>query len=106
MSTPFRKFSIVAAAALGITLGGCEKGFLEKHSEEKIAISQVPAPVKATIEQQSAGGTVKEIEKQTKDGKTFYAASVALNGRNENLLIGEDGKLINKRTGGDDDDDD
>lgn len=106
MTTTLRKFSGVVAIALCFAAAGCKKNSSEKPPEEKVAISQVPAPVKATIEQQALGGGVKEIEKQTKDGKTFYTASVSLNGNDQKLLIGEDGKFINKQTGGDRDDDD
>jgi hypothetical protein len=52
------------------------------------------------------GGTLKEIEKTTVDGKTAYAASIVANGKEQMTLVGEDGKLISRWGAVEKDDDD
>jgi hypothetical protein len=48
---------------------------------------------------------VSAIEKWTTNGKTLYEVPVSLNGRERELTIGEDGKLVAERSGDDEDDD-
>ena len=63
-------FSVTLLGFVGVTFGGSDDSPSEKRQEEKVALSQVPAPVKATIEQEIKRGTLKEIEKTTVEGKT------------------------------------
>ncbi len=81
---------------LGLTLFDWDDRRSEKHEEEKVALTKVPASVKATIEQEAKLGTLKEIEKTTVDGETIYAASVVVDGKEQETRIGEDGKVINR----------
>ena len=73
-----------------------------------MAIDQVPPAVKATIEQESKGGRVKEIDKLpgAQDGKTVYSADIVMNGKEQETLISEDGRVIMRRAHRKDDDDD
>ena len=51
------------------------------HEEgKKVEIAQVPAVVKAAIEKETAGGTVKEIVKKEADGKVCYAVKYVKDG--------------------------
>jgi len=52
--------------------------------------------VKATIDQESKGGTVKEIEKLSQDGKTVYGAEIVMNGKEQETIIAEDGAVIKR----------
>jgi hypothetical protein len=76
------------------------------QGEQKVAIDQVPPAVKATIEQESKGGVVKDIEKLRQDGKTVFGADIVMNGKEQETLIAEDGKVIKREAKGKDDDDD
>ena len=78
----------------------------ENKEEEKVAVTQVPASVKSTIEQQAKGGTLREIDKRTADGKTVYAARITANGNDREIVIGEDGKLIYRGAVAKEDEDD
>ena len=98
-------FGLALLGFLGVTFAGSDESNSEKRREERVALSQVPVPVKTTIEQEiKGGGTLKEIEKTTDEGRTAYAAHIAVNGNEQETLIGEDGKVI--RRGPVDDDDD
>ncbi len=62
--------------------------------EEEITLDQVPAEVKATIERESAGGTVTEIERETKDGKVTYEVEFLRGGQEIELQIAPDGAVL------------
>lgn len=98
------KWNPLAALVACVAVAGCEKRAPEVHTAETVAIYQVPPAVKATIDEQTQGGSVSGIEKRTRNGKTFYSASVLLNGQERKLVIAQDGKLI--ADGADDDEDD
>jgi hypothetical protein len=83
--------TLLAAAALV----GCKSS--EGKSEVKVAMADVPAPVKATLEHEAAGGKITEVEKETKNGKVVYSADVTDKaGKKWDVDVGEDGKLISK----------
>ncbi|SRR5258708_7148244 len=100
-------FSLVAVLGiLCVALAVSGAFSAERRQEERVTLSQVPAPVRATIEQEvKAGGTLKEIERISDEGKTAYAARIAVNGKEEESVIGEDGKVIRRGAAEDDDDD-
>ncbi len=47
---------------------------------KRVNIAQVPAVVKAAIEKEISGGTVKEIVKKKAEGKVFYAVEYVKDG--------------------------
>jgi len=59
--------------------------------EEEVAIDSIPAPAKAYIEKQAAGGTIKKVEKVTEGGKTFYEASIRKDGKKSEAQVLPDG---------------
>lgn len=67
-----------------------------QDDEVEVTIDQVPAAVKATILRESAGGQIKEIEAETKDGKTTYEAEFVLNGKTFEIRVAADGTLLGK----------
>jgi uncharacterized membrane protein YkoI len=75
----------------------------EDDEDEELSIDKVPAAVKATILKESQGGTVKEIERETKDAKTTYEAEVIIGEKEYELEIAADGTLISKEAEDDDD---
>ncbi len=72
------------------------------ETDVEIAVSELPAAVRATLEKQFAGQKVKEAEKVQKGGTTLY--EVDLSGRIE-VVLGADGAVIEKKAGDDEDDD-
>jgi hypothetical protein len=77
----------------------------EGSTGEKLALTQVPLAVRATIEQESKDGTVKEIEKLTKGSETVYGADIVVNGQEREVIVAEDGKVIERGKKEEDDDD-
>ncbi len=67
-------------------------------SETHLTMDQLPAAVKATIEKESKGATVGEIEKETEGGKTFYEAEIVKNGRHSFVHVSTRGKVLKRES--------
>ena len=80
------------------------KGAPEQR-DEKVSLDQVPAPVKATIERESAGGQVTGISQAMERGEAAYAVKIAKDGQKMTMYVKADGTVLG-RGGADDDDDD
>jgi hypothetical protein len=85
--------------AAGLLIAGC-KG---RRYQEAVGLAQVPAPVKATSEQQAQGRSVGELERQTAKGTTRYAVALGSGNQKQELLIDEGGKVIATNACEDDD---
>ena len=87
--------NMTAAAVLSIALAFAAPAF----ADQKVQWSDVPAAVQKTITENSGGGKIEEIEKETETigGKRMqvYEADVRKpNGSKIEIKVGEDGKLI------------
>src|SRR5258707_13533202 len=69
---------IFATAIIGVTalVGVVYAGKEGKENEQKIALTDMPAAVQKTIQDNLGGGTVTETPKETEKGKTVYQAHV------------------------------
>jgi hypothetical protein len=74
-----------------------EKGEKEEKDEQKVSLDQVPAAVKATFAKESDGAEVKEVEKETEDGKAAYETTVSIKGKEYEIKVAEDGTLLKKK---------
>jgi hypothetical protein len=102
---------IIAAIAVIIGLGTIGAlvyaGMDKDENKQKVAITELPAVVQKTIQDNLAGGTVSETAKVTKDGKTYYEAQVQKSGGEKvEIKVAEDGTLINVGKEEEEDDDD
>jgi uncharacterized membrane protein YkoI len=61
---------------------------------EKITEAQLPPSVQRTLNQQKGTDTVKEIERETRNGRTVYEVEFSRTGLNPKLVIAEDGTLV------------
>lgn len=98
---PLALASLVLAA--GLAVFGCKEKPFGARDQEAVSLSQVPAPVRSTIEQQAHGRNVGEIEWQSAGGTIRYAVALGSGNQKQELLIDEDGKVI--ATNADEDDD-
>ena len=76
-----------------------------KEAGEKISIDQLPAPVKAAVEREAAGGQIMDISRDTKPSQTSYEIKIAKDGQESKVRIASDGTKIEAAAGEDDDDD-
>jgi len=66
------------------------------YYEQQITIDEVPELVKATILKEAGDGTIKEIEKETKNGVTTYEAELVVEGKTLEIQVAADGALLCK----------
>ncbi|MBN2490080.1 MAG: PepSY-like domain-containing protein [Planctomycetes bacterium] len=62
--------------------------------EEQVSLEQLPPAVRATIEKHAAGATLKEIEKETRNGVVTYEAEIVRDGVTYELKVAADGKFL------------
>jgi len=90
---------VLAALSAPAQAGECEK------KEKKVTIEQVPAAVKATILKEAGDNKIKEIEEITKGDVKTYEAEWVADGKEVEIKVAADGKLLRKKTKEADDDD-
>ena len=88
---------------LGLTLGlGTAAPVMANEAVEHehgqvVEMSALPAPVKATFDKESKGGTLEEVRKDTlKDGRVVYRGEVIKKGKGTELEVGENGKVLHR----------
>ena len=62
--------------------------------DEQISLEQAPAPVRATIEEQTKGAKIIKIEKATEGKKVFYECEFKKGGKELEVKVAPSGKLI------------
>ncbi len=82
------------------------QGKKEKEKDEKVTLDQCPPAVQVTIQAEAAGGTIEEIEKETKGDVTTYEAEIAKDGREIEIKVAADGTLLKKKVKDGDKDED
>ena len=87
--------ALVAVMALCSCAPKGEHG-IEHESEEEITLEQCPAPVKATIMKEAKGGKIEEIEKEVENGVLLYEAEILIDGKEIEIKVAPDGKLLEK----------
>ena len=65
--------------------------------EQAITIDQVPAAVRATINRESAGGVVQEIQKESEPGEVEYDVDIVKGGHKIGLEIAENGSILERK---------
>ena len=100
----WKPFSLIVMVFAGLALSiGAVALKKTAEQEKEVSIDQVPDAVKATILAQ--GGTIKEIEMETKNGQTVYEADVIIDGQKIEVKVAADGTLLGKKVDDDDDED-
>ena len=61
--------------------------------EDEVALADVPAAVRQTIQAQATGGKLGTLEMVTEDGKTTFEAKVEKDGKKLEITIAPDGKI-------------
>lgn len=63
-------------------------------TEEIMALSEVPAAVRNTVNAQAAGGKLVSTEKVVENGKTVYEAIIEKGGKKKEITVAPDGKVL------------
>lgn len=62
--------------------------------EKKLQMKNLPAAVKATVEEQSKGATIRGLAKEKEHGKIVYELELKINGHNKDMMIDASGKIL------------
>ena len=85
---------VIGLGAIGALLYGGEDQEENEH-KQKVAMTELPAAVQKTIQDNLAGGTVAETAKVTEEGRTYYEAEVRKSGGEQvEIKVAEDGSLV------------
>jgi hypothetical protein len=72
----------------------------DEGDEVKMALADVPAPVRDTLAREAAGAKIETVDKETKDGQTIYETDVTIGGKEWEIKVDPNGKLISKKEEG------
>jgi hypothetical protein len=79
--------------ALASIATGCAS--MKSAREVNVTISDVSVPARATIEKETAGGTVEKITREVERGKTVYDVEATIGGKHMEYLVADpNGELL------------
>jgi uncharacterized membrane protein YkoI len=90
----------VIGAGLFIGTLGCSWGSLHRaglptaQPKAKVALSNLPAPARSTIQKLTAGGTIKTLDKEKRDGTAVYDVEATVRGRDVEYDVDGAGKVL------------
>ena len=94
----YRILQSVLVAVLVVGLFGCNalSGRAEKKgaAAQAVALSDVPAAARATIEKLTAGGQIKKIKKEETGGTAIYDVEATLKDKDVEYDVASDGKVL------------
>jgi hypothetical protein len=104
-----KRWALVSVLALAIA--GCshhkkmDKEEEEEGNEVKMSMSEVPSAVQDTLHREANGATIGKVDKETrKDGQIVYETDVKQNGKNHEIRVAPDGRLISNKIEEDEED--
>lgn len=68
----------------------------EEENEIKMKFADIPAAVQKILSDAANGSKIETVDKETVKGKVVYEADVVIDGKNYEIKVAEDGKLISK----------
>src|SRR5438874_7635330 len=80
------------AVAVGLTLGAWSPLFAEEEDEQVISISDVPAAVQKTFNDEAAGGKIVRVEKEENN----FEAVIEKDGKQTGVEVSADGKVVSR----------
>ncbi|MBS1806610.1 MAG: hypothetical protein JST84_00290 [Acidobacteria bacterium] len=62
--------------------------------EQRVQMKDLPAAVKATVQEQSKGAKMRGLSKEREQGKTVYELELIVNGHSKDMIIDESGAIL------------
>jgi len=85
----------------GLTVSGmlllftaCLWPVVAQETERPVKMKDLPQAVQTAVREQSKGATLRGLSMETKDGQTFYEASLRVNGHLKDVLMDAQGNVI------------
>jgi uncharacterized membrane protein YkoI len=63
-------------------------------ADTPVKMADLPAAVQKTVKEQSAGGTIRGLSKETEHGKTTYEAELTINGQKKDIEMDAAGNVL------------
>lgn len=86
---------ICRAVLIAVTLSAGANVALADRDD--VRLEELPAAVRATVEQEARGGMIEDIERKTRNGKTVYEVEIERDNQEIELHIDETGAVIQRR---------
>jgi hypothetical protein len=67
------------------------------YAGQDVSVDQLPPAVRATVDRETKGGQITDIERDSELGQLIYEVEFTLDGKEFELDIAEDGKLLERR---------
>jgi hypothetical protein len=68
-----------------------------EKNEVKMSINDVPADVRASLMKEANGAAIKTVDKEERNGQTVYEADAMVNGKNWEIVVDGNGKVVSKK---------
>ena len=69
-------------------------GLTSQAKEAPVKMGELPAAVRATVEEQSKGATIHGLSKEVENGKTLYEVELTVSGHAKDVSMDETGKVV------------
>jgi hypothetical protein len=69
----------------------------EEGNEVKMTLDQVPPAVRAALQREAQGAAITTVDKEESKGRTIYETDVMMNGKNWEIKVDEDGRVVSKK---------
>lgn len=79
---------------LAVAVAGFAAFSMVQAQEKKIKRENLPAAVEKTVAEQSKDATIKGFNTEVEKGKTFYEAELMVNGHSKDILMDEQGNIV------------
>jgi len=69
-------------------------GASAQEQEKRVKRSELPAAVEKAVVAQSQGSTIRGFSQEKENGRTFYEAELMTSGHSKDVLMDEDGNVV------------
>ena len=69
----------------------------EEGNEVKMTLDQVPPAAREALVREANGATITTVDREDHNGKTVYETDVMAGGKNWEIKVDENGKLVSKK---------
>ena len=77
-----------------LLLTRCTPAGAMEEKEETVSMADLPAAVRATLQEHAAGGKITEIEKAASQGSVVYEAELVKDGKTTDIRVSASGKFL------------
>ena len=88
---------LAATLTLGCSAAHKHADKEDEGDEVKMALADVPPAVRDTLKREAGDAKIETVDKEQNDGQTVYETDVTIGGKNWEIKVDPNGKLISKK---------